>query len=174
MGWSVAKTTRHQDPSHHLLGQRLDEELRGERDNLPSSAPDAHIVTLNSPSSVLICTCFCSHLRLDPLIGPPPRNLFDRTASLLLLLMLVLFPLATFLDPLFTAVLANVYERRWPIQRSQLTISWRSFSTIVVVGHDRRCFNHHLGSRGWKVRNVIFIRVGSGPVGSDQMIIIRI
>lgn len=32
---------------------------------IPSSVPVAHMVTLNSPSRVLICTCFCSHFRLE-------------------------------------------------------------------------------------------------------------
>lgn len=35
----------------------------------PSSVPVAHIVTLNSPSNVLIWTCFCSHFLADE---PPP------------------------------------------------------------------------------------------------------
>ena len=41
---------------------------------IPSSVPVAHIVTLNSPSNVLIWTCFCSHLRLE---APPPDLCWD-------------------------------------------------------------------------------------------------
>ena len=57
--------------NHLILGGKKD--IMNERScdeddvecKLPSSSvPDAHIVTENSPSSVLIWTCFCSHLRL--------------------------------------------------------------------------------------------------------------
>lgn len=42
------------------------------REGSGAHLPEAHMVTENSPSRVLICTCFCSHFLPPPPSAPPP------------------------------------------------------------------------------------------------------
>lgn len=56
---------------HTSRQEKAEEEINEQA--APSSAPEAHMVTENSPSSVLIETRFCCHDPTPALAAPPPE-----------------------------------------------------------------------------------------------------